>query len=70
MVERANLFETAPSKWPTVDECQVTEESAAYSEEIKSPVRITHAMVNMQHEIGSITNSAELQRFITKRKLI
>ena len=59
-----------PSEWPTIDKCQVIEESAAYSEEIKTPVEITHAMVNMQDEIGSITNNVDLQRFSSKRKLI
>ena len=58
------------SEWPTVDKCQVIEESAAYSEKIKNPVEITYAMVSMQDEIGSITNIVDLQRFSSKRKLI
>ena len=50
--------------------CKVIEESAAYSEEIKSPTQVTHAMVNIQDEMGSVTNIIDLQRFSSKRRLV
>ena len=59
-----------PSEWPTVDRGKVIEENAAYSEEIKSQIQVTHAMVNMQDEMSSVTNIIELQRFSSKRRLV
>ena len=64
------ILKSPPSEWPAVDRGKVIETSAAYSEEIKSPIQVTHAMVNMQDEIRSVTNIIELQRFSSKRRLV
>ena len=64
------FLKSPPSEWPTVDRGKVIETSAAYSEEIKSPIQVTHAMVSMQDEMSSVTNIIELQRFSSKRRLV
>ena len=64
------FLKSPPSEWPTVDKGKVIETSGAYSEEIKGPIQVTHAMVNMQDEMRSVTNIIELQRFSSKRRLV
>ena len=70
MVERPTFLKSPPSEWPTVVRDKVIEESAAYSEEIKSLIQVTHAMVSMQDEMTSVTNIMELRRFSSRRRLV
>ena len=64
------FLRSPPSEWPTVDRGKVIEENEAYSEEITSHIQVTHAMVNMQDEMSSVTNIIELQRLSSKRRLV